>query len=67
MALVAVSFHWDDRFGPCYDCGRPAAYEAPDIYGKDKPVSQANRFCGVCAAIHAADGERIIWLFREND
>jgi hypothetical protein len=30
MALIKVEFEWDDRFGECYDCGRPAGFTIHD-------------------------------------
>jgi hypothetical protein len=47
--LVDVTFTWSDKHGPCYDCGRPAAFLA----GEDIAI------CAVCAANRAADGDQI--------
>lgn len=59
--IVKVEFEWDDRFGPCYDCGRPAAYEIDE----PKLSREARLRCSTCAATAAAEGERIVWLFAE--
>lgn len=50
MALVRVVFEWDDRHGPCYDCGLPAAYRVVDI---------SVAVCSVCAAGRAANGDTV--------
>lgn len=50
--LVRVVFHWDPRHGPCHDCDLPAAFRLGDASGE--------KLCAVCAANHAADGQRII-------
>ena len=55
--IVDVVFHWDDRMGECYDCGRPSAWEGRD---------EGERYCGVCAAHHLAGGEPLRWLFEED-
>lgn len=59
MALVDVHFKWDDRFGRCYDCGLPAAYGIVSPLGIVK-------YCSVCAASLASDGEQITYLFEED-
>lgn len=73
MAIIKVTRFWDDTHGPCYECGDPAAFVAPDLYRRedgsnaDKPVDETNKFCAVCAAQNAADGERIFRLWHEDD
>ena len=52
MALVRVTFDWDDRHGECHDCGLPAAYLLLNGFGPGEHV----RTCCVCAADYAADG-----------
>lgn len=73
MSIVTVTRKWDDRMGPCCDCGDPAAFVCPDIYRRadgsnaDKPVDGNNVFCAICAVQHACDGERVFRLFVEDD
>lgn len=76
MAILKVEFKWDDRYGPCYDCGAPAAYAVeidkgdranPFYTAEMTPV--ANRRCSVCAAYdmtHGTDVETVMWLFEED-
>ena len=54
-----VTFYWSTEHGRCQDCGRPAAFRAPDAYGVGQ---EGPKLCSVCAATHAADGERITWI-----
>lgn len=51
--LVTVIFQWVDQYGPCYECGRPAAF----FVGKDDGPRPQTKRCAVCAANAAADGE----------
>src|SRR4051812_5562550 len=47
--------------GVCYDCGEPALFCAPDLYGKPGELTNNNLLCGVHAANAVAfDGERIV-------
>lgn len=65
MTIVQVTHQWDDHFGPCYDCGEPAAYAAPDMFGGG--LSSHNLLCAVCAAYNASDGNgRLVYLWHEN-
>jgi hypothetical protein len=59
MALHTVVFHWDDAFGFCYECGRPAHFESDE--NSDRPFSLR---CGVCAANDAAGGAKV-WRIDE--
>ena len=68
MAIIEVIHHWSDEHGACYDCGNPAAFYAPDMYGETEGPRKENKLCSVCAANHAAtDGERIVWLTDPQD
>lgn len=64
MSLVKVEFEWDDRFGPCYDCGRPAAYVVGHEF--DGTTPEARLRCSVDAAMAAYEGENIVWLFADE-
>jgi hypothetical protein len=67
MSLVKVEFTWDDSKGNCYDCGAPALYVLPDMYGDKAEITSANLMCPVCAADHAASGDgRLVHLFTED-
>ena len=55
--LVHVSFEWSDRFGECYECGLPAAYESSEHDAQPESLR-----CSVCAAQDAARGASIRWL-----
>ena len=60
--LVHVEFDWSDEFGPCLDCGLPAAYEITHT-----PTWTA-RYCSVCTAEHAYLGDtNIAYLFAADD
>ena len=62
--LRTVVFSWSTKHGDCVECGRPAAYLAPGMYG---PTGEGGRLCSVCAAQAAAvDGERIVYLNAED-
>ncbi len=70
--IVTVTRYWDDSHGPCYDCGDPAAFIAPNLYYNRMkhlsrpPLNANNLFCAVCAAQHACDGERIFRLWVDD-
>lgn len=75
MTIVTVTHQWDDTHGPCYDCGNPAAFVAPDMYWNRErfpdgrpagSLSASNLLCAVCAAQQAASGERIFRLWVEE-
>ena len=51
MALVTVTFEWDDEWGACYECGVPAAFRIDGLTDY--------RVCAVCAANSAAGGDTI--------
>lgn len=57
-----VIFYWSRNHGDCYDCGNPAAFVAPCMYGDVRGVEKITIFCALCAANHAADGETIEWI-----
>lgn len=61
-------FQWDDKFGDCYDCGRPAAYYlvGPEYRGDDGPLQEYRLRCAACAAQAAWQGESIYWLFEKE-
>lgn len=62
--FVHVVFSWSEEKGHCVECGNPAAYNAPDMYG---PESEGGLLCSPCAArANAVDGETIIYLFEED-
>jgi len=63
MSIRTVTFQWDDSLGECEDCGNPAAYAAPDCYGRGKG---GRKLCSVCASSEAASGERIVYLFPDD-
>lgn len=54
-----VTFHWSTEHGKCHECGLPAAFFAPELYGKTEDVNSENKLCAVCAANASVDGERI--------
>lgn len=56
LETEAVVFHWSRKFGDCYGCGRPAAFYLGGYGGPQ----EHNRYCAVCAANHAVDGERVL-------
>lgn len=58
-----VTLVWSTRHGRCYDCGLPAAYRA-ELY-PNLPDAWEN-LCSICAAHHAANGEKIEHLFTED-
>lgn len=66
MPIITVTHHWDDAHGPCYECGDPAAFVAPDMYGPDQEPNASNLLCAVCAAQQAASGERIFRLWVDD-
>lgn len=53
----AILHVWSTEMGECYDCGSPAAYEI------ERPNGASSRFCSVCAALLASEGEVIKYLF----
>lgn len=56
--LVTVTFRWDPKNGPCYDCGKPAAFKVSnpnDTYGGPQPI----KVCAVCGCNRAVDGDTI--------
>jgi hypothetical protein len=57
--LVAVLFHWHTDFGPCSECGLPAAYTTEE--------ATVRWYCCVCAARAAAEGTTIVRLEEEGD
>jgi len=58
MTVRQVFFQWDDMFGECYECGRPAAYR---LIGWSEPL------CSVCTAQQVYLGEVIEeYLFDEG-
>ena len=61
--LVTVTFQWDDTYGPCDECGLPAAYDVHGRYGTDPRV---DRMCCRCAALAAADGATLVYLFEDE-
>lgn len=71
MALVKVTYHWDDKHGPCYDCGNPAAFFLPRAYVRmgEEPEepNDINKRCALCAANAAADGEQVEWIDPDHD
>ena len=67
MSIVHVEFDWDDAKGKCWDCGNPAAYCVPDMYGPNHRLDNANLMCSVCAAYHASTGERIVYIWSDDD
>lgn len=71
--IVTVTHRWSNEHGACYDCGAPAAFVAPYIYWNrterpdaPPPVGRESKFCAVCAANIAADGERIYRLWVDD-
>ena len=60
--MIKVVFYWSDKHGFCYECGLPAAFYAPSMYGEGigKPLTSEHKLCAVCAANKAAEGEHII-------
>ena len=63
MSNEEITFHWSRNHGDCYDCGRPAAFWCPEMYGTVESEPRVeNKFCAVCAANHAADGESVRWI-----
>lgn len=76
--LVPVLFKWHSDWGTCYDCGLPAAFWSPTIYGRFNPAGHDNcvdvdsvpddneKFCAVCAANHAVEGEEIRRIVEED-
>lgn len=66
MAIVTVTFHWDDSHGECYDCGNPAAFLVPDAYGP-RPIDDTHKRCAVCAANDAVSGERVTRISGEDE
>jgi hypothetical protein len=69
--LVTVVFGWSPKHGKCYECSLPAAYEMANGYVADEPVwsdepDPENLRCSVCAAMAAANGERIRWMFADE-
>ena len=63
---ATVTFRWSTQYGECLDCGLPAAYEMPGIYGPGTPPA---RFCSVCAATNVSlgNGDRLVYLFGDED
>lgn len=61
-----VVFEWSTQHGECYDCGAPAAYkvETPArTVGAVTVNAHEEKLCSVCAALCAASGEKIAYLF----
>lgn len=70
--LRKVTFVWDDTYGNCYDCGRPAAFLSDSynnwMFGIN--ILPHERRCAVCAANDACDGVEIMRIdvaLGEND
>jgi hypothetical protein len=61
MAIIRVVFDWSDEKGRCYECGIPAAYTSDE-----HKSSPENLRCSVCAALDAAHGATITYLFDER-
>lgn len=61
--LETVVFHWSTEKGRCLDCGLPAAYRLVNMAhdGGDFLL------CSVDAAYHAAYGDKIEYLFGEEE
>ena len=57
--LETITFHWSRKYGDCQDCGLPAALLTPE--------DGARRYCSVCAAYHAAAGQKIEWIENPYD
>jgi len=64
--LELVTFEWSTEFDECYECGLPAAYVVPDAYGKTT-LGVTHLRCCRCAALAAADGERVVHIFAEDE
>lgn len=66
--MVSVSLEWSDKYGSCIECGLPAAFFCPGLYGENDPKyvipRVQNKFCAVCAANRAADGEKVMRIDR---
>lgn len=59
--LVTILFAWSHDHGYCYECGLPAAFVLPDVYGPNSGLITASmKRCAVCAANGAVDGERVV-------
>lgn len=56
--MPTVTFQWDERYGDCYECGRPAGFFATYNGSSLAPRPETLR-CAYCAANEAADGETI--------
>lgn len=78
QSLVTVTHEYTDEKGRCYDCGDPALFCLPDAYWNqsEKPdglnipadLTNTNLRCGQHAALAAAEeGERVVYLFMEDD
>lgn len=68
MGLVHVEFEWSDEHGTCCDCGLPAAYVLDGVSRRPDNAPSAEDFrCSICAALAASEGERIRYLFAEDE
>lgn len=69
--LVSILFRWNPEHGHCTECGLPAAFWSPTMYGRYNPdghdgcatadsvPKDDEKMCAVCAANQAAGGEEI--------
>lgn len=66
MAQHEVTFNWSDEKGNCYDCGLPAAYclVGHSAYETEDKIPWLR--CCICAAQAAAEGESILYLFKDE-
>lgn len=60
-----VVFYWDDKHGNCDDCGNPVAYVVKNQNFKGEEITF--QYCSRCAALHASEGEKIIFLNAEQE
>lgn len=58
--------NWDSPL-TCYDCGKPAFYEATQIYGSAETDIAERAFCPVCAAFNVAIGNGPIRFLYPED
>jgi hypothetical protein len=67
---------YDNEKGHCYECGAAALFIVPDAYWNrtndqyppsPQTMSESHLRCGLCAANDAADGERVLRLWHDDE